>query len=108
MKFIAFRNQSPAPLADKQLMVLELSSQASNCVSRQVHLVFFVFDVLMLEGRDVTGGPRSKRRMVLEKHTHPRLSEPIRDSTDVKANLADLIRSVKSQALEGLVANPAQ
>lgn len=41
-------------------MVLELSSRASNCFSRKVHLVFFVFDVVMLEGRDVTGGPRRK------------------------------------------------
>ena len=65
---------------------------------------FFIFDILILKGRDVMGESLAKRRTLLEKHVLPKLSEPIRYSPVLKASLKDLIQSVKAQGLEGLVA----
>ena len=75
-----------------------------NFGSLTADLVFFVFDVLILQGRDVMGETLEQRRKLLEKGILPRLNEPTRCSPELKASLSDLIRSVKSQGLEGLVA----
>ena len=75
-----------------------------NFGTSPAHPAFFVFDVLILEGRDVTGETLDQRRRLLEKHILTRLTEPIHYSAELKANLGDLVRSVKSQGLEGLVA----
>jgi len=67
-------------------------------------LHFYIFDLLILEGRDVMGERLVKRRELLEQHVLPKLAEPIRYSPVLEAKLEDLIRSVKAQGLEGLVA----
>ena len=67
-------------------------------------LVFFVFDVLILMGRNVMTEPLSARRALLEKRVLPKLAEPIRYSPELKASLPELIASAKSAGLEGLVA----
>ena len=67
-------------------------------------LVFYVFDVMMLAGKDVTGEPLEQRRRMLERKVLPRLSEPVRYTPPLDATLPVLIASVKAQRLEGLVA----
>ena len=69
-----------------------------------VPLHFFIFDLLMLHGREVIAEPLVKRRELIEKHVLPKLADPIRYSPILEAGLPDLIRSVKEQGLEGLVA----
>jgi bifunctional non-homologous end joining protein LigD len=51
------------------------------------------------------GEPLVKRRQLLEKQVLPKLDEPIRYSPILEGSLKDLIRSVKAQRLEGLIAN---
>ena len=75
-----------------------------NHVSSKAPLAYFAFDVLILNGRDVMGETLEQRRVLLERHILPRLAEPICYSPELKASLPDLIRSAKSEALEGLVA----
>src|SRR6202163_510364 len=75
-----------------------------NYGSTGAPLHFFIFDLLMLDGRDVTAEPLVKRRELIEKHVLPKLADPIRYSPILEASLPDLIRSVKAQGLEGLVA----
>jgi bifunctional non-homologous end joining protein LigD len=75
-----------------------------NHVSSKAPLVYFVFDVLILNGRDVMGETLEQRRVLLEKHILSRLAKPICYSPELKASLPDLVRSVKSEDLEGLVA----
>ena len=75
-----------------------------NYGSAGTPLHFYVFDLLVLSGKDVTGEPLVKRRELLEKRVLPKLSEPVRYSPELKASLRDLIRSVKAQGLEGIVA----
>jgi DNA ligase D-like protein (predicted ligase) len=67
-------------------------------------LVYFVFDVLVLRGRNVMGEPFEKRRALLERHVLPALTEPVRCPGELTASLADLIASVKVHGFEGLVA----
>ena len=67
-------------------------------------LHFFIFDLLILRGRDVMAEPLVKRRALIEKHVLPTLADPIRYSPILEASLPNLIRSVKEQGLEGLVA----
>jgi bifunctional non-homologous end joining protein LigD len=67
-------------------------------------IVYYVFDVLMLDGRDVMGETFETRQNVLEQKVLPSLAEPVRYTGELKAGLRDLIHSVKAQGLEGLVA----
>jgi bifunctional non-homologous end joining protein LigD len=75
-----------------------------NYGSAGAPLHFYIFDLLILKGRDVMGEPLGKRRELLEEHVLPTLAEPIRYSPVLEAKLEDLVRSVKAQGLEGLVA----
>jgi ATP-dependent DNA ligase len=45
-------------------------------------LHFFIFDLLILRGRDVMGKPLIKRRALIEKHVLPTLADPIRYFSD--------------------------
>src|ERR1700689_1991001 len=75
-----------------------------NYGSSGVPLHFFVFDLLVLKGKDVMGESLVKRRELIEKHVLPKLADPIRYSPVLDAPLRVLIASVKAQGLEGLVA----
>jgi DNA ligase D-like protein (predicted ligase) len=67
-------------------------------------LLYYVFDVLILSGTDVMSETLQARRALLQSRVLPKLDEPIRYSPELEATLPDLIRSVKAQGLEGLVA----
>jgi len=78
-----------------------------NYGSASTPLHFFIFDVLILRGKDVMGLTLTKRRELLEEQILPKLAEPIRLSPVLHAPLKDLIQSVKAQSFEGLVAKRA-
>ncbi len=67
-------------------------------------VVYFVFDVMMLAGRDLTDQPLLARREILERKILPKLGEPVRYAGDLDGRLSALVHAVKSQRLEGLVA----
>jgi bifunctional non-homologous end joining protein LigD len=67
-------------------------------------LLYYVFDLMVLRGRDVRREPLDARRRLLEEKVVPRLAEPVRAIGELEASLPDLIHSVKLQRLEGLVA----
>ena len=70
----------------------------------RIQLLYYVFDVLVLSGQDLTGESLLSRREALESRVLSNLVDPIRESPAFDASLTDLIRSVKAQGLEGLVA----
>ena len=78
-----------------------------NFGSGQAPLHFYIFDVMVLAGKDVMGETLGTRRGLLETNVLPKLAEPIRYSPQLDASLKDLIVSVKAQGLEGLVAKRA-
>jgi bifunctional non-homologous end joining protein LigD len=75
-----------------------------NYGSSTAPVFYFVFDVLILRGRDVMREPLDARRSLLEEKIVPKLSEPARYFPPLDASLPVLIESVKAQGLEGLVA----
>jgi bifunctional non-homologous end joining protein LigD len=75
-----------------------------NHGSTHLQIYFYVFDVMIASGRDVCGQPLEIRLDILHSRILPKLSEPIRPCAELRADLPDLIRSVKQQQLEGLVA----
>ena len=66
---------------------------------RTRQLIYFVFDVLVLAGRDVTDEPLIVRRELLNKRILPKIADPIRHAPELRTSLSDLIRSVKVQGL---------
>jgi len=72
--------------------------------SASAQIVYYVFDVLVLSGRDVMQESLATRRVLLEEKILPHLDEPIRYSQELRASLSDLIEAVKAQGLEGLIA----
>jgi bifunctional non-homologous end joining protein LigD len=94
---------------DGEIVALDTSGKPSfnalqNYAASRVPLLYYVFDVLVLAGRDVMGESLETRRKLLEDLVLSTLDEPIRDSPILEASLEDLIQSVKAQHLEGLVA----
>src|ERR1700683_4761221 len=75
-----------------------------NYGSSGAPLHFFIFDLLVLKGKDVMGEPLTKRRELIEEHVLPELADPICYCPVLDGSLTDLVRSVKAQGLEGLVA----
>jgi bifunctional non-homologous end joining protein LigD len=73
-------------------------------VTAKASLVYYVFDVLTIAGRDVMNEPLSMRLDPLAAKIMPGLRDPIRESPTLEASLPDLIQAVKAQGLEGLVA----
>jgi DNA ligase D-like protein (predicted ligase) len=67
-------------------------------------LVLFVFDVLVLAGRDLKKETLETRRGLLEQNVMPKLAEPIRLSSALEGSMKELIAAVKESGLEGLVA----
>jgi len=67
-------------------------------------VLYYVFDVMILAGRDVMREPLGVRRALLEAKVLPKLAEPVRHAVTFEASLATLVQSVKAQRLEGLVA----
>jgi ATP-dependent DNA ligase len=93
---------------DGEIVALDKDGKPSfnalqNYGSSSGPMLYYVFDVLILSGRDVMGETLDARRALLEKHVLAKLDEPIRYSPELQATLPDLIRSVKAQGLEGLV-----
>jgi bifunctional non-homologous end joining protein LigD len=75
-----------------------------NYGSPDTPLLYYVFDVMVLAGRDLKPETLEVRRNLLERRIVPLLTEPVRYSGDLQASLRDLIHSVKTHGLEGLVA----
>ena len=64
-----------------------------NYGSSKAPVLYFVFDVMVLAGRDVMREPLEMRRELLEKKILPRLSEPVRYAAPLDASFPVLIES---------------
>jgi DNA ligase D-like protein (predicted ligase) len=75
-----------------------------NYGSDETPLAYFVFDVLMLGGRDLRREPLSTRLNLLETEVLPHLQDPARYMAPLEGSLQTLVHSVKAHGFEGLVA----
>jgi len=93
---------------DGEIVALDKSGRPSfnvlqNYGTAQAPVFYYVFDVLIFKGMDLRGETLAARRAILTKLIG-KLKEPVRESSILDASLTDIIASVKSQGLEGVVA----
>jgi DNA ligase D-like protein (predicted ligase) len=96
-------------VVDGELVALDDAGRPSfntlqNYGSAPASVIYYVFDLMMLAGRDVTEKPLAARQDLLERKVLPTLAEPVRYTGDLAGSLRDLTHAVKAQRLEGLVA----
>ncbi len=75
-----------------------------NYGSSNVPIIYSAFDLLILSGEDLRSDPLKDRRKLLRTEVPSKLDEPIRYSPELKGSLATLVRSVREQKFEGLIA----
>ena len=95
-------------IVDGEIVAFDESGRPSfnrlqNWAKSDQAIFFYVFDLLMLKGRDIRAGELEARRQLLVENVLPLLGEPIRLSPALDGALPDLVEAVKQQKLEGLV-----
>jgi ATP-dependent DNA ligase len=75
-----------------------------NFGSAPAPVVYYVFDLMILGGKDLRAEPLATRRRLLEQKVLRKLSDPVRPTVTLDAPLPVLVESVKAQGFEGLVA----
>lgn len=94
---------------DGEIVALEETGRPSfnalqNLGSSKATLVYYVFDVPVVAGKDVMREPLSVRREILQAQVLPRLKEPVRESPQLNASLPDIVKAVRAHGFEGIVA----
>jgi DNA ligase D-like protein (predicted ligase) len=79
-------------------------SALQNYGSAAAPVVYYVFDVMILAGRDVMRDSLDTRRRLLETKVLPKVMEPVRYVAPLDATLPVLVQSVRAHGFEGLVA----
>jgi DNA ligase D-like protein (predicted ligase) len=105
----ALGNLPDETVIDGELVALDEDGRPSfnvlqNYGSSRAPILYYAFDLLVLAGRSVMDESLDARRELLEKHILSNLRDPIRYSPELRASIADLIRSAREQGFEGLVA----
>ena len=91
-------------LLQRRINVAEASAIAR--LARSHPVVFFAFDLLYLDGRDLRAVPLVERKKLLKEILEP--DDTIRYSEHFVANGPDLLAAAKQQGLEGIVGKRAQ
>src|SRR5437016_6268474 len=94
---------------DGEVVALDDSGRPSfnalqNYGSSDVPIFYYVFDVLVLRGRNVMPEHLGGRRDLLRSHVLPNLRDPVREVPQLNASLSDVIHAIREQGLEGVVA----
>jgi DNA ligase D-like protein (predicted ligase) len=105
----ALRSLPDQTVVDGEIVALDASGRPSfnalqNYGSLKVPIFYYVFDVLVLGGRNVMLEHLSARRDLLRSHVLPNLRDPIREVPELNASLSDVIKAIRAQGLEGVVA----
>jgi bifunctional non-homologous end joining protein LigD len=93
-------------VVDGELVAFDASGRPSfnrlqNSGSDPAPVAYYVFDVLVLAGRNPIGESLAVRRGVLETKVLPRLKEPVRYFAPLNGSLRDLVKSVRAYGFEG-------
>lgn len=94
---------------DGEIAALDESGRPSfnalqNYGTSNVPIFYYVFDVPVLAGQDLRSEPLDKRRDLLRRRVLPKVKDPIRQCPELNASLSEVIRAVRAQGLEGVVA----
>jgi bifunctional non-homologous end joining protein LigD len=95
-------------VVDGEVLALDSSGRPSfNALQNYTAghtILYYAFDLLILQGRDLRSKPLTERRELLHSKVLPLLAEPMRYSPTLNGSLSDLIGSVRQQKFEGLIA----
>lgn len=91
-------------LLQRRINVVEASAIAR--LARSHPVVFFAFDLLYMDGRDLRGEPLIERKKLLKDILKP--DDVIRYSEHFDTNAGELLAAVKQQGLEGIIGKRAQ
>jgi DNA ligase D-like protein (predicted ligase) len=75
-----------------------------NHGSTHPDLFYYVFDIMVLAGRNVQSESLQARLSLLESRVLTKLAEPVRPCVELDSDLPTLISAVRDQGMEGLVA----
>jgi len=105
----ALSNLPDDTIVDGEIVALDEDDRPSfnllqNYGNSSGPLLFFIFDLLVLSGRNLKDEPLETRRSLLERKVMAKLADPIRLSPALEGSMNELIDSVKQNGLEGLVA----
>src|SRR5215831_644075 len=105
----ALSAMSDDTVIDGEVVAVDESGRPSfnllqNYGSAGAPLIYYVFDILLVSGRNVMSEPLIRRKEILRHEVLAQLGEPIRESPVLDASLRDLMTAVRAQGLEGLVA----
>jgi ATP-dependent DNA ligase len=82
-----------------------LLSSAPDSGSSSAPVFYYIFDLLVLAGKDVTREPLEIRRALLEAKILPKLpGDPLRPPPVLEGNLENVLHVVRTHGLEGLIA----
>ncbi|HHY85650.1 MAG TPA: ATP-dependent DNA ligase [Verrucomicrobia bacterium] len=77
--------------------------QAAAMPGESPEIFYYVFDLLQLEGRDLTGLPLCRRKEIAQRVLEG-VSDPIRYSAGIRADSQRVLKEMKARGLEGLIA----
>jgi bifunctional non-homologous end joining protein LigD len=100
-EIVAFEDGVPSFQRLQQRMHLRDERKVKE-MARQIPVVYIVFDLLYLDGRDLTGRPLEERRRILEEAMVP--SDHIQVSPITDGEGTALFRAAAEQGLEGIMA----
>jgi bifunctional non-homologous end joining protein LigD len=100
-EIVAFQKGVPSFQRLQQRMHLRDERKIEE-MARQIPVVYMVFDLLYLDGRDLTGEPLEERRRIMEENIVP--SEQIQVSPSTEGAGKALFRAAEKQGLEGIMA----
>jgi bifunctional non-homologous end joining protein LigD len=104
---IALAKMPDETAIDGEIVVLDEAGRPSfNALQNHNSstLFYYAFDVMIAAGKDVMAQTLEARREILLHRVLCKLADPIRESPELAGSVPDLIRSVKAQGLEGLIA----
>jgi DNA ligase D-like protein (predicted ligase) len=104
----ALQSLEDGTILDGEMVALDSSGKPSfnllqSYASERATVVYYAFDQLAYRRKNLLGLPLEKRSEVLES-TLSGISDPIRRSTVLQASAERVVRAVKEQGLEGIVA----
>jgi len=105
----ALANLPDNTVVDGEIVALDEAGKPSfstlqNHGSTKAAIVYYIFDVMVLAGRDLAAERVDRRKQLLAEKVLPYLSDPIRSSPELPGTLDELVHAVRVQGFEGLVA----
>ena len=77
--------------------------QARELSGQRPPIFYYVFDIIQLDGKDLTGVPLLKRK-AMAKALIANLPDTVRFSASIQADLKRVLKEMKSRGLEGVIA----